>query len=314
MPRLMRILLWRSAQPALIRLLTACTIFGAALAARLILGRLNGANPGLIFYPAILVAALLGWREAVLVLALALITATWLFLPPGMYLLPVGWALVGGLNIAIIAGLRSLAQELAAANDRQRILFQELQHRVANTLQAAVGALEISRKHVASAAEEASQLLEAAAHRLATSADVHRRLNDPTLFRRGLESILRDAVASVIDPRTVSLTFDVEDLDLTFDQMSVITMLVIEAAHNAQKHVFRQGRGTRFSVVLGALPGRRVGLTIKDDGPGIMPPPELTGKTLGMGIIEGLVRQLGGTARTGAGDGTEFTVEFSAGR
>ena len=157
-------------------------------------------------------------------------------------------------------------------------------------------------------------MLEAAAHRLATSADVHRRLNDPTLFHRDLETILHDAVASVIDPRTVSLAFNIEQVDLTFDQMSVITMLVIEAAHNAQKHVFQHGRGTRFSVDLNALPGRRARLTIRDDGPGIMPAPDTAGKALGMGIIEGLVRQLGGNARTDADAGTELAVEFSAGR
>ena len=59
-------------------------------------GRLHGANPGLTFYPAMLLASVfLGWREALLVLGLSVSVGAYLFLRPDMYLLPVGWTMVG---------------------------------------------------------------------------------------------------------------------------------------------------------------------------------------------------------------------------
>ena len=81
-------------------------------------------------------------------LIFSVVAGACLFLPPGMYLQPVGWLLVGGFTISIIDGLKRLAQELAVANERQRVLFQELQHRVANTLHSVSGTLEIARRRI----------------------------------------------------------------------------------------------------------------------------------------------------------------------
>jgi two-component sensor histidine kinase len=311
--RFMQILAWRSSQPAIARWLIALAIFVVAFSARFGLGVVHGANPALTFYPAIIVAAvLLGWTEALLILALSVTVGAYYFLPPRMYLQPVAWFLVGGLNIAIIAGLKSLAEQLAAANERQRILFQELQHRVANTLQAVVGTVEIAKRRIASAPTEATRLLEEMGQRLAASANVHRRLHDPALFGRGLEAVLRDAVVTVVDRRSVSLIFDVEDLDLTFDQMSTITMLVIEVVNNAQKHVFQHGHGSELLVSLKGSSSRHATLTVKDDGPGqsAMKDEALVERGLGLRIVNGLVRQIGGTLRISSGEGTEITVAF----
>jgi two-component sensor histidine kinase len=308
----MRILAWRSSQPAIAKWLIALGIFVVAFSGRFWLGGLHGANPALTFYPAIIVAAVLfGWKEALLILALSVTMGAYAFLPPGMYLLPAAWLIVGGLNIAIIAGLKSLAVQLAAANERQNILFQELQHRVANTLQAVVGTIEIAKRRIDSAPADVASLLDEMGRRLTASADVHRRLHDPALFSRGLETVLRDAVVMVVDWRSVSLTFDVEELDLTFDQMSTITMLVIEAANNSQKHVFLHGHGSQFLVSLKPSASGHATLIVKDNGPGKSPVNDgLVEQGLGLRIVGGLVKQIGGTLRIGSDQGTEISVIF----
>ena len=139
-------------------------------------------------YPAILVTAvLLGWKEAVFVLVLSLSAGWYFFLPPGMTLLPAGWAFVGALNIAISIALKALAEQLAEANERQRLLFEELQHRVANRLQATVGKLERVRRTMASRPSEAADMLDEAIGRMPVSAELHRHLRDPAVFNNGLE-------------------------------------------------------------------------------------------------------------------------------
>lgn len=214
---------------------------------------------------------LIGWKEALAVLSLSVTAGAYFFLPPGIYLLPVGWIFVGSLTIAIITALKTLAQKLAEANERQRILFRELQHRVANTLQSVSGTLEMARPKIEPSPAEASRILEEAVRRIVASADVHRRLNDPGSFDRGLRAILNDAVQTVIDPQSTDISLDVEDLDLSFDQMSVITMIVLEVANNAQKHVFERSLGWHLLVSLRALPDGRAVLSVKDDGPGTNP-------------------------------------------
>jgi two-component sensor histidine kinase len=310
MKRFVHILAWRSRQPALIRWGGAISVFVIALLTRFSLGPLHAANPGLTFYPAMLLASVfLGWREALLVLGLSVSVGAYLFLRPDMYLLPVGWTIVGSMNIAIISALTTTAEKLAAANERQTILFQEVQHRVANTLQAVVGTLEIARRR---SPTEAAKLLDEAAQRFAASAEVHRRLSDPKLFRREAGSVLHDAVLTVVDQNVTTLTFDIEEMDLTYDQMSTITMLVIEMANNAQKHVFQHGHGSSFSVSLKATAGRRAMLRVCDDGPGISCCSDVGSAQRGLGfkIVQGLVNELGGTFNMTAVNGTGIAVEF----
>ncbi len=291
----------------LIRWLEAAALFGGALAIRLALGSFDEAARFLTFYPAILVAALmLGWKEAIFVLVLSLLAGWYFFLPPGMSLLLVGWGFVGVLNIAIIIALKTLAQQLAEANERQQLLFQELQHRVANTLQSAVGGLETVRKRINSSHDEATAVLDETIERMSAGAYMHRRLHDTTLFNQPLESMLREITAAVVNQSWVNLKFDVDELDLSLDQKSVIAMLVIEVATNSVKHVFERNLGSHFEVDLLALPGHRALLKIRDDGPGaagsgLAEPSKLK---LGERILQGLIDQIHGT----------FNIEFDHGR
>jgi two-component sensor histidine kinase len=306
---LVRLMGWQSKQPAILRWTMTFALFGAALATRYALGLFYGAIPSLAFYPVLLVvAALIGWKEALAVLALSVTVGIYFFLPPGMYLLPVGWVFVGSLTIAIITALKTLAQELAEANERQRLLFRELQHRVANTLQSVAGTLEMARRRIEPSPAEAGHILEEAIRRIMTSADVHRRLNDPKLFGRGLRAILNDAVQTVIDPQSTDISFDVDDIELSFDQMSVMTMIVLEIANNAQKHVFERNLGRHFLVALRALPDCRAMLSAKDDGPGWAgDSPE---RTQGLAILKGLADQLHAKLRINSQAGTEVCMIF----
>ena len=311
--RLARMLRLRWRQPALTRWLAAAALFGVALTIRFSLGPLYGAIPFLSFYPAILVAAvLLGWKEAIFVLVLSLSAGWYFFLPPGMMLLPAGWAFVGALNIAIIIALKALAEQLAEAHERQRLLFQELQHRVANTLQATVGKLESVRRTIGSRAAEAANMLEEAIGRMSASAEMHRRLHDPAVFDNGLESMLQEVVATVIDQASVTVNLKVEELDLSLDQKSVIAMLVMEAAHNSAKHVFQRDLGSRFEVALQALPGHRAILRVNDDGPGAADAgdEQPSQQNLGMRILQGLADQIHGTLAAELDRGGKFMVDF----
>ena len=107
--QVLRFLAWRSNQPLLVRWLEAFALFAAAFVVRYALGWPAGAIPFLTFYPAILIAALLlGWQEAVFVLLLSIAAGLYIFLPPDMIFLPIGWALAGTFNIAIIIALKAL--------------------------------------------------------------------------------------------------------------------------------------------------------------------------------------------------------------
>ena len=111
-------------------------------------------------------------------------------------------------------------------------------------------------------------MLDETIERMSAGAYMHRRLHDTTLFNQPLELMLREITAAVVNQSSVNLKFDVDELDLSLDQKSVIAMLVIEVATNSVKHVFERNLGSHFEVDLLALPGHRAVLKIRDDGPG----------------------------------------------
>ncbi len=128
---LMRFFAWRSSQPAEIRWLCAFLLFLAAFLGRLLLGRMHGANPALVFYPALLLTTVFfGWQQAIVSLCLAVGVGLYLFIPTSQFMMPFGWVVVGGLNIATVAVLDHVVRELIAAEERQQVLFQRLQDRV----------------------------------------------------------------------------------------------------------------------------------------------------------------------------------------
>jgi two-component sensor histidine kinase len=287
----------------------AVALFGIALTIRLLVGRFYGIMPALSFYPAILIAAVfLGWKEAIFIMVAAIAVAWFFFVPPDQVLLPLMWGMVGTVNIAVIIGLQVLARQLAEANERQKLLFQELQHRVANTLQSTVGTLEKIKRVISSNPAESANLLDQTIERMFVSAEIHRRLHDPTLFDGGLEPILREVVATVIDQETVIVKWKIEKIDLSLDQMSVLAMLVMEIANNSAKHVFQRDLGSQFEVALTTLRGRRVLLKVRDDGPGISGGGDQQG--LGRQILKGLADQIHGTLSITLDHGTTVAVDF----
>jgi two-component sensor histidine kinase len=118
--------------------------------------------------------------------------------------------------------------------------------------------------------------------------------------------------ATVIDSRTTNLSLDVEELGLSYDQMSVVTMIVVEVANNAQKHVFERDLGSNFLVSLRALWEDRAVLSVQDDGPAWSANDADHGeRNLGLSILHGLADQLHGTFRIKSGqEGTEVSVVF----
>jgi two-component sensor histidine kinase len=308
---IIRILTWRSHQPAPIRWLEAAALFSIAFGLRWSMGLRFG--PLASFYPAILVSTvLLGWKEAIFLLVLSLLAGWCFFLPASLSLFLVAWALAGALNIAIIIALKALAERLAEANERQRVLFAELQHRVANTLQIAIGKLESIGRTMHSDPDACTSIVEDAILRMSASAEMHRRLYDPGLFNIGVGVMLREIVTTIIDQPAVALDLQVEELDLTLDQKSVLAMLVMEVANNSAKHVFQPNLGSRFELNLRALPGGHAMLSMRDDGPGAIAASDLARShpPLGMRILRGLADQLNGTMATEVGPGNLVTVNF----
>ena len=300
----------------------ALLLFSASLSARYILWPWLEPTTFMPFYPAIIAATLFcGWRQGVLVLILSALANCYFFFEPvnsfeveDPYAIATmtTFLLVGGFDVILGALLRELVARLEQAKHIQEDLFRELQHRVANNFQVVVALLRDAQRSLRNPAA-ASETIGKAEERIWAMSELHRRLRDGSALENGIDSLLIELVTEAFRDLPVEVEVHVDELPgLSFDQVTVMALLVNEAALNAAKHVFSKGLGTHFIVSLSKQQEGRIQLLVRDDGPGIEHVPKTEGLSLGMGIMQAFAVQLGGPLKVLCDAGTTLSVEFAA--
>ena len=177
----------------------------------------------------------------------------------------------------------------------KHVLLQELQHRVANSLQIIASVLMQSAKRVQS--EETRLHLHDAHSRVMSIAMLQRQLAVTQLesveLRTYFADLCRSISASMIDdPKRLTLESIVDDTTTNSDVSVSMGLIVTELVINAIKHAFpRPAEGGKITVSFAEEDGAW-SLSVSDNGAG-MPVGEGRGKPgLGTGIVEALSTQL----------------------
>ena len=174
------------------------------------------------------------------------------------------------------------------------ILLQELQHRVANSLQIIASVLMMSATRATS--DETRGHLHAAHHRVMSIAAVQkhlapRRLGDVAL-RTYFEGLCDSIGASMIrDHDLVSLKATADASEVGADISVSLGLIVTELVINALKHAF-PGHGNGAIKVDYRSRGSEWTLTVRDDGIGMQTAPTGGRPGLGTSIVEALAKQL----------------------
>ena len=199
----------------------------------------------------------------------------------------------------------------------KHILLQELQHRVANSLQIIASVLMQSAKRVQS--EETRLHLHDAHSRVMSIATLQKQLAVTQLksveLRTYLSDLCRSISASMIDdPERITLETVVDDTSTNSDVSVSMGLIVTELVINAIKHAFTDRTvGGKITVTFKDNEGAWL-LAVSDNGAG-MPAGEEQGKAgLGTGIVEALSKQLGASVTaTDANPGTRVEVRHGQG-
>jgi two-component sensor histidine kinase len=275
----------------------------------------------MLLLPAILLGGLLGGiRVGLGVAAVSFLVAwTWFFPPYGTFILEardavtvVTFILTAVLELYVIRVLSLAINDLFLAKERSATLFRELQHRVANNLQVVAGVLRQERRKL-DGDSPAAQALEKAQERLDLMVRVHRSLNSPSIVELPLESYLQslgDDLIRASNAPNVNLRVAAAPIHLDVERLMSLSMIIAEAITNALKYAFQDRSQGSIAINLDAE-GRSYTLTVCDDGPGF---PDAILRTrrgsLGRGIIESLVSQLGGKLSFESGPGATVRVVF----
>jgi two-component sensor histidine kinase len=184
------------------------------------------------------------------------------------------------------------------------VLLQEVQHRVANSLQIIASLLMQSARKVQS--EEVRGHLQDAHHRVMSIAAVQRHLavsslNDVAVrpyFVQLCESL---AVSMIPDPNVLSIEVTADDSVVAANKSVSLGLIVTELVINALKHAFPAH--TRGKILVDYRSnGTNWRLSVKDDGVGMPTGNQKAKAGLGTGIIEALAKHLGATSQVRRAD------------
>src|SRR5271166_426794 len=308
--------------------LLALAIWAAALVSRWLLDPVLDAGPFLIFLPAIALTTLFCGRwQAVVVIVLAALACDYFWLPPSGFAMqwPTGpislalFVLIGLFELALVDALYEASRDNAERQGRlerslrlREAMMQEMRHRVANQLHVVTAMLEGSQIRIETGAR-VDDVLEQAIGRIASITYLQRIVDDKAGYRRGLVPLLRDMLDHIFYDVDVAVQVRSAPVHLSDDQITMVCLIVIEAAMNALKHIFRRRRGHLFAVELRWRDDGRVELTMWDDGPGFDAGSVVANPDgLGLSIMHGLAAELGGTLSLESRGGTIVTVDFAA--
>lgn len=177
----------------------------------------------------------------------------------------------------------------------KQILLQELQHRVANSLQIIASVLMQSARRVQS--EETRTHLQDAHSRVMSIAMLQKQLAVTQLksveLRSYFADLCRSISASMIDdPKRLTLEAIVDDATINSDVSVSMGLIVTELVINAIKHAFpEQTVGGHIIVSFKTDKGAWL-LSVTDNGVGMQADNEHQKPGLGTGIVEALSKQL----------------------
>jgi two-component sensor histidine kinase len=207
-------------------------------------------------------------------------------------------------EVRLLIGIADVTE--ARASDRVKedlardkaILMQEVQHRIANSLQIIASVLMQSARKVHS--NETRDQLTQAHHRIVSVAEVQRHLmsagGGQVALAPDLTRLCESLGASMIqDPTRLQLMVLVDDSTTEADASVSLGLIVTELVINALKHAFPHHKRGKITVNY-QRNGADWTLSVVDNGVGMPPVDSEAAKPgLGTSIVEALAKQLNAT-------------------
>ncbi len=204
--------------------------------------------------------------------------------------------------------------ELRSSLEQQKLLVQEIHHRVKNNLQIVMSLLSLQNEKL-----EAGDAYEAIARtklRISTLALVHR-----ILYETGEETTVSSArllgeVAVLLSKEFrghthVAMDFAFDGCEIDLDSAIPLSLWLVEAASNAWLHGFPDERNGKIRISL-ACHETEAHLRVEDDGVSFVPDPDRKSQSRGLRLLNGMAKQLGGVTEVTStpGEGTTIVLRY----
>jgi PAS domain S-box-containing protein len=213
-------------------------------------------------------------------------------------------SIVGAINMLVDVSERKQAET------QQRILFNELNHRVKNNMQMLQSLLRLAGRQTNS--DEARKVLSDASNRIAAMAAAQQVLY-ATTNATGLKApAFLKAVCQTMRPlflRPVNIVTEATDIEISNDAAMPLALILNELLTNAVKYGMSENGEGLVRIRL-SRDEEQFHLSVEDDGPGF-DMPAVRQRSSGLQLVQGLARQLGGRFEVTRDLQTRCSVYFS---
>lgn len=318
------------------RYVCAAGLVGVTFLARFLLGEEAPFSPYLVFLPAIFISGLLFNRGSAFF-------ATFLSAGLGLYFYmavhhyySLGnfntianlalFLLIGGLTSVVVELLHKVVNDLAEANralalreselqksdDQKKLLLDDINHRIKNSLHAVTGLLEIGNSKIDDPA--ARQVIETAIRQLMVLSRVFDRLHLSqsatwVSAKEFIEELCVDLNQGVIGQRPIALRVTAAPAQIGVERAISVGLIINELLSNALKYAFPDNARGEIQVRFGPCEENCFCLEVSDTGKGIAPDAK---QGSGYRLVQAFAAQLGGEAVWSGPPGTSVTIRFPA--
>jgi two-component sensor histidine kinase len=194
------------------------------------------------------------------------------------------------------------------------VMLKEIHHRVKNNLQVISSLLSLQTRQISD--KHTLEVFENSSNRVRAMATIHEKLYlSDDLAKVDFGQYIHALVAHLFQSYKISCQYirlrtEVENIALDLDRAVPCGLMINELVSNSLKYAFPEDRKGEILVRL-ARQGDGYVLQVSDDGVGFPDDVDFrSSKSLGLQLINTLVKQLHGTIEMINTNGTEVTIEF----
>ena len=221
---------------------------------------------------------------------------------------------VGALQAEVIER-KNAENKIAASLMEKEVLLREIHHRVKNNLQIISSLLYLQAKNV-----DQSTALDAfkeSHNRIKSMALVHEKLyRSKNLAGIEISDYIHNLTSYLFQSYGVSADrierkIFIENIQLGIDTAIPCGLIVNELVSNSLKHAFKEGQKGEIRIELRTIGEGMYRMVIADNGVGMDTSLDLEKRqTLGLQLVNALVKQIDGKIKVESGPGTRYEIEF----
>lgn len=206
-------------------------------------------------------------------------------------------------------------KELKASLKEKEVMLNEIHHRVKNNMQIMSSLIKLQCDTIDN--QQLKELCRKSQHRIRSMALVHETLyRSKDLTKIDFVQYVRNLITHLyhsyqINPNVIKLKIEGSDIHLDINRAIPCGLIINEIVTNSLKFAFPKGRKGMIAVKLSGDEKGKYRLEVRDSGVGIPVGVNIRNPdTLGLQLVKGLVKQIGGSMKLDRKGGTTFQTTF----